>query len=310
VREVDINYSNWDNLLEAIDADRSDGKKPGKYCAVRLGFRQVKGLREEDMQVLIAGRKNLYTSIPELVDAGISKAVLERLADADAFRSIGFDRRRALWEVAACHDQPVGLFTGQAAAHPKDEEVQLPEMKISEHVVHDYAATSLSLKAHPVKFVREKLEQLHILPTGRLTELKDGDPVKVAGLVLVRQRPGTASGICFITIEDETGVANLVVFANLFDEYRKEILQSRLLMVEGKLQREGEVIHVIVRSCYNLSSFLRQLTAAGDDNNSLLTLARADEKSSPVHPSYPGYVKKPKVEVKQESLFGKGRNFK
>ncbi|MES1217828.1 MAG: error-prone DNA polymerase, partial [Bacteroidota bacterium] len=300
VLPVDINYSNWDNLLE---------EKQGKYCSLRLGFRQVKGLREEDMNVLIAAREKLYSSIPGLINAGLSKATLEKLADADAFRSIGFDRRRALWEVAASHDQPKGLFKGQNAAN--DENVQLPLMKLSEHVVHDYAATSLSLKAHPVSFVREKLDQLHILPTAKLADLKDGETVKVAGLVLVRQRPGTARGICFITIEDETGVANLVVFPNLFDEYRKQILQSRLLMVEGKLQKEGEVIHVIVSACYDLSSFLRQLTAAGDDNDSLLTLARADEKSSPVHPSYPGYVKKAKaVEVKQESLFPKGRNFK
>ena len=114
---------------------------------------------------------------------------------------------------------------------------------------------------------------------------------------MVRQRPGTAAGICFMTIEDETGFANLVVFEKLFEKFRKEILQSRLIMVEGKLQIEGEVIHVIVNACYNLSPFLRQLTAAGDDSSSgslssLLTLARADEKSSPVHPSYPDYVKK------------------
>src|SRR5678816_4075775 len=120
-------------------------------------------------------------------------------------------------------------------------------MKLSEHVVHDYASTSLSLKGHPVSFVREKLQMLRITSNAELIHLRDGDPIKVAGLVLVRQRPGTAKGICFITIEDETGTANLVVFRNLFENiYRKEILHSKLLMVEGKLQIEGEVIHVIV----------------------------------------------------------------
>ncbi len=132
---------------------------------------------------------------------------------------------------------------------------------MSEHVVRDYAATSLSLKAHPVSFVRSTLQQLHIWSTSELTNAINGQSVKVAGLVLVRQRPGTAKGVCFMTIEDETGVANLVIFQNLFDEYRKPILQSRLIMVEGKPQREGEVIHVIVSACYDLSKLLWHLTA-------------------------------------------------
>lgn len=124
---------------------------------------------------------------------------------------------------------------------------------------HDYVATSLSLKAHPVIFIREQLTQLHVLSAAALEKGKDWDLVKVSGLILVRQRPGTASGICFITIEDETGTANLVVFQKLFDQYRKEIIQSRLIMVEGQLQREGEVIHVIVQRCYNFTKLLSRL---------------------------------------------------
>ncbi|MFI5407463.1 MAG: OB-fold nucleic acid binding domain-containing protein, partial [Nitrososphaerales archaeon] len=141
------------------------------------------------------------------------------------------------------------------------------------HVVKDYATTSLSLKAHPVSFVRQKLELLNILPNSQLKIAKNGDVVKVAGLVLVRQRPGTASGICFISIEDETGCANLVVFENLFEKYRKEIIQSQLLMVEGKLQVEGEVIHVIVNSCHNLSKLLIDLTSH-DENQTLFPEGR------------------------------------
>ena len=124
------------------------------------------------------------------------------------------------------------------------------------------------MKAHPVSFVREKLQLLHILSAHELKSAKDGDFVKVSGLVLVRQRPGTASGICFITIEDETGSANLVVFENLFEKYRKEILQSQLLMVEGKLQVEGEVIHVIVSCCHNLSRLLDNLSSSYEENSS------------------------------------------
>ena len=250
VLPVDVNYSDWDNTL---------AEKTGRYCPIRLGFRQVKGLKEEDMQTLVAGRGAVYTTIHALREAGLPQTPLEKLADADAFRSLGLDRRQALWQVSALHDRPIALFAGQPAEDAMEERAALPEMTAAEHVVQDYAATALSLKAHPVSFVREKLGLLHILSLQELTDHRDKDFVKVAGLVLVRQRPGTASGICFITIEDETGFANLVVFERVFEQYRKVVVQSRLLMVEGKLQREGEVIHVIVQRCYNLSPLLRQL---------------------------------------------------
>ncbi|MDR3711401.1 MAG: error-prone DNA polymerase [Puia sp.] len=307
VRPVDINDSSWDNLLE---------EKAGKYCALRLGFRQVKGLREEEMQLLLSGRKGRYIRLNELWDLGLAPATLEKLAHADAFRSLGLDRRQALWEISAYQDRPIALFAGRSSEDAAEKEVSLPVMTDSEHVVHDYSAISLSLKAHPVSFVREKLEQLHVLPTKELKDGKDGDLVKVAGLVLVRQRPGTASGICFITIEDETGFANLVVFQKLFDTYRKPILQSRLLMVEGKLQREGEVIHVIVRRCFDLSGFLRGLTAIRDENPPLLTLSRGDEKSIPAHAQqspHPAALTNRKGRVRemtQKEIFPEARNFK
>ncbi len=198
VRPVDINYSLWDNKLE---------EESGKYRALRLGFRQIKGFREDDVQILLAARKKMFESINDLRKAGLSDAALDKLADADAFRSIGLDRRQALWEVSI-KDQNIALFSGQPSEQA-DEKANLPAMALSEHVVHDYAATALSLKAHPVSFVRDKLEQLRILSTRQITESEDGDIVKVAGLVLVRQRPGTAGGVCFMTIEDESGYANL-----------------------------------------------------------------------------------------------------
>lgn len=255
VRPVDVNHSCWDNTLE---------EKAGSHCAVRLGFRQVKGMREEDVQVLVSARTAAYTSIPALRDAGVPHTALEKLADADAFRSMGLDRRRALWEVSALHDRPVAMFAGQSSESAEEKQISLPEMSAPEHVIQDYASTSLSLKAHPVSFTREKLRLLHIVTAQELSQMKDGTPVKVAGLVLVRQRPGTASGICFVTIEDETGCANLVVFEQLFARYRKVIVQARLLMVEGKLQREGEVIHVIAQQCYDLTKFLRQMSAPAE----------------------------------------------
>ncbi len=295
-RPVDINYSDWDNKLE---------EKSGKYCGLRLGFRQVKGLRHDDMKILTEARKKSYNNINELRDAGISDAALERLADADAFRSIGLDRRQALWEVST-KDKPMALFSGQVSEDAEKENISLPEMTTSEHVVHDYAATALSLKAHPVSFVREKLQQLRILSTKELSTAKDGEFVKVAGLVLVRQRPGTAGGICFMTIEDETGFANLVIFQSLFEQYRKEILGARLIMGEGKLQIEGEVIHVIVKRCHDFSKLLRQLTPQTNEIPKVQTLAFPDETSIPSAQNKRSQVR----ETTQEQVFPNARNFR
>jgi error-prone DNA polymerase len=247
VKAVDVNYSDWDNILEA---------KEGRYHAIRLGFRQVKGLNEEDMQILMAARDAKFTRIPQLLDAGVPLNALERLADADAFRSIGLDRRKALWEVAALSDHLTGLFAGQPSDNSSEQSIELPEMNLSQHVIEDYRTLSFSLKAHPVSFARSKLALLKVTPLSKLADCADGMTVRVSGLVLVRQRPGTASGICFITIEDESGTANLVVFQKLFSTYRREIVQSRLLMVEGKVQKEGEVIHVVVKRCYDLTGLL------------------------------------------------------
>lgn len=290
---IDVNHSVWDNKLEEIS---------GKYCALRLGFRQVKGLREDDIQILIKNRNGRYHSIHELRQTGISDAALEKLADADAFQSLNQDRRKALWEVSM-QGQPLGIFKG--LVDREDEAIQLPEMSLSEHVVHDYATTSLSIKAHPVSFVRKELESLRILSTAGLAGAKNGDTVKVAGLILVRQRPGTAKGVCFITIEDETGTANLVVFHNLFDKYRKEIIQSKLLMVQGKVQIEGEVIHVIVSKCVNLSRLLHNLVPYKSDDVSFPHL-RPDETTAPGSDPRDPQTK----ELIQGKIFPEGRNFR
>ncbi len=306
VLPVDINHSLWDNHLESSNSQTGVTKKKGKYFPLRLGFRQVKGLRQDDMDILLIHRTSAYRTVNDLRDAGVAEAALERLADADAFRSINLDRRQALWEVST-KDKPVEMFKGQQPADAVNENITLPVMSTAEHVVHDYAATSLSLKAHPVSFIRQKLQQLHILSTAQLITLTNGTQVKVAGLVLVRQRPGTAGGVCFMTIEDETGFANLIIFEKLFETFRKEILQSKLIMVEGKLQVEGEVIHVIAQHCYNFSKLLRQLTPSHNQDPSILTLAYADETSIPSH----AQNKKSQVrEVKKENVFPGARNFK
>ena len=296
---VDINHSHWDNKLEAWGV---------KYYQLRLGFRQIKGLSEQEINLLITARTVPFPTISSLRDAGLSVSAIEALADADAFRSIGLDRRQALWEVSALNDRPTGMYTGQPAEGVAEQGVQLPLMALSEHVVHDYKSMSLSLKAHPVSFVREKLSLLQILSARELNNYNDGTLVKVAGLILVRQRPGTASGICFMTIEDETGTANLVFFKKLFEYYRKEILQSRLIMVEGKLQREGEVTHVIVKRCFNMSGLLSKLTETKDTSSAIQTLSKADEKDGENYATKDKRVSTNKVE--QTDIFHGGRNFR
>jgi error-prone DNA polymerase len=292
VLPVDVNSSEWDNTLE---------QKGGKWLSVRLGFRQIKGLREEEMLILVAMRDDGYTHIDQLRAAGVPETALERLADADAFRSMGADRRMALWEVSALSDRPIGLFDGQVSETVLEETVPLPLMTRGEHVVQDYVSTGLSLKEHPVGLLRGQLARLRNVRVSDLANYRDGDFVRLAGLITVRQRPGTAKGVLFMTLEDETGSANLVVWQQLFDKYRKEIVQSKLLMVIGKLQIANGVTHLVVRQCFNLTALLGTLTATELPQ----TLARGDETTKPVN--YDGRSALPGIPA--GNAFHKGRNF-
>lgn len=256
VLPIDINHSSWDNSLEG---------EIGKPHALRLGLRQIKGFSQEEALVLTQGRCPSYSSITSIMDAGLSLAALEKLADADAFRSLDIDRRKALWEITALGDRPIALFEGQPSESMAEGQIALPLLTKSQHVVADYARTSLSIKAHPVSFLRGKLDLLQVVPTAKLALLKNDMPVKVCGLITVRQRPGTSKGVLFITIEDDTGFANIVVWSTIFEKYRKEILRSKLFMVAGKIQVEGEVIHVIAQRCFDMSGLLKDLTAANDN---------------------------------------------
>ncbi len=276
VRPVDVNDSDWDCALEVAPGANPPNSKTGgdpDGLAVRLGLRQVKGLAEIEAAALVGGRGNGYADPQALWRrGGLSGKALEALARADAFRSMGLDRREALWAVKGL---PVGtrgaetlpLFAAARARGFEAEEqgtepaVALPRMGLSEHVVDDYASLRLSLKAHPVSFLRPGLAAEGTVEAARLAELPDGKSLRVAGLVLVRQRPGTASGVIFATLEDETGVANIVIWRDAFERYRQAVLGARLLAVEGPLQREGLVIHVIARRLIDLSPRLATLSA-------------------------------------------------
>jgi error-prone DNA polymerase len=249
-RPIDINHSYWENTLE---------EKVGQYRALRLGFLQIKGIREDQIRLLLSKRHRPFRTIDEVRNTGISEATLQRLADADVFRSMGLDRRQALWEVVKT-DTLKGIFEGQPSEMPA-EMVDLPVMSDAEHVVHDYGITALSLKGHPVSFMRPALQKMGVVTAADITNIPDGRHVKVAGLVLIRQRPGTAKGVCFISLEDETAQVRLVIFPNVFDRDRREILESSLLMAEGRLQKEGDVIHVIVTRCKDFSQEIKTLYA-------------------------------------------------
>jgi error-prone DNA polymerase len=275
IREVDANFSAWDCTLEPAAPSTSEQGKTKNY-AVRLGFRLIRGLGEEEMKKLIAARGNGFSSIERLAAiAGVSRFTIERLAEADAFRSMGHDRRAALWaarrlDTIGIRRPHSGVKTDEAlpllTPHLGNElfpepNVALPAMPLCEHVVEDYVATGFSLKEHPVRFFRERLSALGVLHNAALRgeDLVQDSTVTVAGLVLVRQRPGTSKGVVFMTLEDETDIANIIVWPKVFDGNRRTVMTSRFLAVRGRLQRAGLVIHVVAESFVDLSDELPRL---------------------------------------------------
>ncbi|WP_336055075.1 error-prone DNA polymerase [Nitratireductor sp. CH_MIT9313-5] len=293
IRQIDVNHSDWDCLLEEAGYRvRNIASKHAEMAgsikcrhAVRLGFRQIKGLSQADIEKLVASRERGYDSVRDLwLRSGLSRAVLARLAEADAFRSLGLDRRLALWAVQALdpksaaeglplfqqHNQPL---------HDHEPEMRLPVMPLGEHVVHDYRALGLSLKAHPVSFLRNQLREERVLPTSHLEQAPNGRRVAVSGLVLIRQRPGSAKGVIFVTIEDETGTANLIVWPKTFELFRPQILGARFIKVTGKVQKASGVIHVVAEKVEDLTSRLSNLVDHGPQIEALM---QTDEVKRPV----------------------------
>ena len=250
--------------------------------AVRLGFRQIVGIKEKDMAELTKQRGQAYDSVRDLwLRSGLSSTVLERLADADAFRSLGLDRRQALWAVRGLDrvgDQDDLPLFASRPGRDTEPDARLPPMPLGAHVVEDYRRLSLSLKAHPASFMRARLSARGILRSEALSSVKNGERVTVAGLVLVRQRPGTASGVIFMTLEDETGVANIIVWPKVFERLRAIVLGARFIAVTGKLQSEQGVIHIVAERMNDLTPMLGLLSEAGQ---TIGALARADEVRRP-----------------------------
>ncbi len=251
VREVDVNHSGWDNHLEPNSGSRPGaGSAPSAgSTALRLGMRQVGGMNEDQAATIALCRDGPYRDIRDIRDrTGTPVSVLARLAAADAFRSMGLDRRQALWQVRAIKsEKPLPLFAHAGiSGQGEDPDVALPKMPMPEHVAVDYQTTGLSLKAHPLTFLRGAYQARGVLSTETLADLQNDARVALAGVVLVRQRPGTAKGVVFLTIEDETGIANCVVWAKTMERYRRILMDARLLLVQGRLQKHGSIIHVVV----------------------------------------------------------------
>jgi error-prone DNA polymerase len=225
--------------------------------AVRLGLRLVKGLREAHARQIASARQlGPFTSIAQFHRVtGIPIHAVRRLAEADAFSSLGLTRRQALWQAMALKDGDAPLFDAIDEI-PAEPAADLPVMPLGSEVMTDYATAGLSLKRHPVSLIRERLAVEKVTPANELPNVPRGRRVKVAGLVLIRQRPATASGVVFITIEDETGVVNLIVRPDIFDRYRAAARHSMLLQAEGKIERQGQVIHVLAFRLHDRSELL------------------------------------------------------
>jgi error-prone DNA polymerase len=256
VRPVDINFSWWDCTLEPPGADEP--------CALRLGFNQVKGLSQEKMEQLTKRRDAGYGSVGDLVArSDLDRKSLERLAEADAFRSLGLDRRQALWAMKGVEVAPPEMFAAHRAP-TRDVLAPLPAMPLGQHIIEDYHWTGLSLKAHPLSFLRADLARRLIVPAAELRHRHDGERLTVAGIVLVRQRPGKGN-VVFVTLEDETGIANLVVWIPVFERFRRIVMGARMIACTGKLQIQGEVIHVVAEQMRDMTPALRRIGDGADE---------------------------------------------
>jgi error-prone DNA polymerase len=270
VREIDVCFSHGDNMLE---------EKSGKYHALRLGFRQIDGFRVRDLddpqswsddewcqRIVAARQRRPFSSLEDFArDTGLPKRALILLADADAFRSIGLDRRAALWAVRRLPDDvPLPLFETAVAREQPDEHAQaLPDMPLPEQVVADYQTIRLSLKGHPMEFLRPMFSIEGVIACDGVCHDRDKQYVRCAGVVLVRQRPGSAKGVVFMTLEDETGIANIVVWPKVMERFRKEVMGARLVLVEGYIQSSPEkVVHLVAQRLFDRS---RDLAHLADD---------------------------------------------
>jgi len=283
VRPVDVSHSDWDNSLEG----------PADAPILRLGLRQIDGFKEDWAKALSAARTEApFADIETLARrAELPAAAMRKLADADAFRSLGQDRREALWAVRRLPDNdPLPLFAAAEARERGARELgaepdaHLPLMPLGEHVAADYQTARLSLKAHPMAILRPVFAAERVLTCAETEAKRGGSLVQVAGVVLVRQRPGKGNAV-FVTLEDETGITNIVLWARMMDQFRREVMGARLMQVEGVVEKSPEgVVHVVARRVIDRSAELSRLS---EDHETNVQLARADIIAHPQPPRQP-----------------------
>lgn len=254
VRPVDINCSAWDCSLEADDEG---------VAVLRLGLRMVKGLAGEAGQKIVTERyRGRYAEVQQLLErVQLDKRELGVLASSGALRSLAGDRHRARWTVAGT-EKPLPLFPSMRRYEPTP---LLKKPTEGQNIVADYQTTGLTLERHPICLLRRHLDRYRYVSAGQLPALDDGQGINVAGLVITKQRPGTASGVTFVTLEDETGQINLIVWKQVAEQHRAALLNARLLGVTGELQIEGKVIHVIARQLFDHTEMLGGLSIRSRD---------------------------------------------
>lgn len=277
VRPIDVNFSEWDCTLERVNSDQcsviSQDNRPGEsslitdHCSLftplRLGFRLIRGLSLPHVDALIAARRaGPFRSFGEFVRrTGLRAPVLRRLSQADAFASLDLDRQSTLWK-SLPERGPVTVYDG-VDAH--EDQADLPPLAPMEEVLADYRAAGLTLRQHPIRFLRPALDALHVTPSDRLPGLSNDVLLSVAGIVMLRQRPSTAKGVTFVTLEDETGTVNLIVHQATWERYRKVARSAVAMIAHGRLQKDKEVIHVLVTRLDDLTETLAELSVRSRD---------------------------------------------
>jgi error-prone DNA polymerase len=282
IRPIDVNHSRWDCTLEPAN---------GRYKAVRLGLRMARDLSNADAAAIVTARGDMpYASVEEIQRrAGVGRGELDRIGDADGFGSLGDSRRAGLWAVKGLGAAALPLFAAadERAGSLRQEAIErtviLAEMGDGAEVVEDYRASGLSLRAHPVTFLRDELSARRMIRCEALRSVRDGRWVELAGIVLVRQKPGSAKGVMFITLEDETDVANLVVWTSVFEKNHRTVLGASMMGVRGQVQREGEVIHIVAQRLDDLSAVLASVGNRTDVAD-IYRVSRADVVKSPTSP--------------------------
>lgn len=276
IRPVDVNFSHYDNTLEQIE---------GRAPAMRLGFRQLDGVKEDGANALVERRGAGYASVSDMRERGrVSSPFLRKLADADAFQSLQQDRREALWQVRRLpNDHVLPLFAAaQARELGEEPDTDLPPMPLGEHVTADYQTARLSLKSHPMQILRPVFQRESILTCAETSAMRNGRWVRTAGIVLVRQRPGQGKAI-FVTLEDETGITNALLWARDFEKFRAETMGARLMLIEGRTQRSKEgVTHLMGQRVIDRTAELERLSEDYQPIEPELT--SADEIKNPKYP--------------------------